>query len=44
MIAYPEGAGTRVHCGGGTDTLIFNEAYDGTSIIGCETVKIVSAG
>ena len=43
-IAYPDGAETRVRCGGGTDTLIFNEPYDDVSIKGCETVKIVSAG
>ena len=45
VIAYPEGAETRVRCGGGDeDLLIFNEPYDDVSIKGCETVKIVSAG
>ena len=44
VIAYPDGAETRVRCGGGTDRLVFNEPYDDVSIKGCETVKIVSAG
>ena len=38
-IAYPDGAETRVRCGGGDDVLIFNEPYDDVSIKGCETVK-----
>ena len=44
VIAYPDGSETRVRCGAGEDVLIFNEPYDGTSIKGCETVKVVSAG
>jgi Ca2+-binding RTX toxin-like protein len=43
-IAYPDGAETRVRCGGGDDVLIFNEPYDDVSIKGCETVKVISAG
>lgn len=43
-IAYPRGERTKVRCGAGEDTAIFNEAYDDVDLKGCETVTIVSAG
>lgn len=44
VYAYYTSPGMRIDCGKGRDVLVFNDPHPGVTVVGCEKVRVISAG